>query len=158
MQPHETNLFCPRCGTRNVLGHPRCRGCGASLPPPEVLIPRRAAGPRRGRFFGFAALAIAALILAGFLVLHQVAGRTGVTPGTAPFPASLQPARSSSEAAPAEEDPLIAEARRTIRRLQEEHGLAPPPTDEAGRVHLRSGGSISREEWERAARSLQSQP
>lgn len=61
-------------------------------------------------------------------------------------------ASGADSVAPA--DPLEAQARRELNRLYRETGYGPVPSDAQGRVRLRSGGSISREEWERARRSL----
>lgn len=55
-------------------------------------------------------------------------------------------------------DPLTAQARREIERLSEQVGGLGPPSDPQGRVHLRSGGTISREQWERARDSLRATP
>lgn len=63
-----------------------------------------------------------------------------------------------SAAESGETDPLAAQARREIERLSGQIGGLAPPSDPQGRVHLRSGGAISREQWERARDSLRATP
>lgn len=52
-------------------------------------------------------------------------------------------------------DPVEAQARQELERLRREFGVGSAPVGPDGRVHLRGGGSISPEEWERAVRSLE---
>lgn len=159
MHPDNAFIHCLRCGCQNPLGMDRCRRCGASLPPPEALLPHQ--GPARGgrrSSWVIAVFSAAVLGLGALLFLTRIASGPPIRPGVPPFSGTGPAPSASVPAAPAGQDPLIEEAQRTIRRLQEEHGLTPPPADDAGRVHLRSGGSISAEEWERAARSLQAHP
>jgi len=52
-----------------------------------------------------------------------------------------------------------AKAQRELKRLREKAGMsAPPPTDANGNVHLRGGGTLTREEWEKAQNSIKSSP
>lgn len=51
--------------------------------------------------------------------------------------------------------PEEEQARRELRRLERQlETTAPPPAGSDGRVHLRSGGSLSREEYDRFLRDL----
>jgi len=155
MQPPGATIKCLRCGAGNVLGQSRCWRCGASLPPPEELYRLAPHGRQGRRVWLLVVLGLGVLGLGGALLLARTRQWSGFAQDRTPGVFRPIPPSAGAGPSPLPEDPLIAEARRTIQRLQQEHGLAPPPTDEAGRVHLRSGGTISREEWERAARSLQ---
>jgi hypothetical protein len=56
-------------------------------------------------------------------------------------------------------DSTEAKAQRELKRLREKAGIsAPPPTDANGNVHLRGGGTLTREEWEKAQNSIKSSP
>jgi hypothetical protein len=81
------------------------------------------------------------------------------TPSAVPrrsTPAGLPDGTASSAAAT---DPLTDQARREVERARSDIGLPPPETvDPGGRVHLRSGGTLSMDEWEAARRKLQASP
>jgi hypothetical protein len=48
-----------------------------------------------------------------------------------------------------------AQARRELKTIYEKTGVgAPPPTDAEGNVHLQGGGTVTREQWEKARESL----
>ncbi len=48
-----------------------------------------------------------------------------------------------------------AQARRELKSIYEKTGVgAAPPTDAEGNVHLQGGGTISKQQWEKARQSL----
>jgi hypothetical protein len=56
-------------------------------------------------------------------------------------------------------DPVEEEARRAVSREGATLGLPPPATvSPDGRVHLRTGGTISADEWNEARRKLKENP
>lgn len=168
---------CPRCGANNFPGQVRCWQCGASLPPPEEIgaasapaTPPRGSVPppvptrpsRRSRT-GLWVLLAAALILACAIPLFLRSVRTGAA-RSASEQAELQRLRQqmlrgdelpgSQPAEPLEQNSVEARARRELDRLRQEAGLANPPADSSGQVHLQTGGSLSADEWQRAQRAL----
>ena len=76
----------------------------------------------------------------GEMMKQGAAGSTGISD-----PYSLDP------------DSPEAKAQRELKRLREKAGIsAPPPTDANGNVHLQGGGTLTREEWEKAQNSVKS--
>jgi hypothetical protein len=55
-------------------------------------------------------------------------------------------------------DPIVAESKRFIERESRHAGLPEPPVSGDGRVHLRSGGSISTDQYRDAQRHVQESP
>lgn len=55
------------------------------------------------------------------------------------------------------EDPIESEARRVVDRESRKLDL-PPPVSQDGKIHLRSGGTISKAEWDAASRKAQESP
>jgi hypothetical protein len=51
-------------------------------------------------------------------------------------------------------DPDVAAAQRAIDNFRREHPDMAPPTDAQGNVHLQAGGTITREQWERARSAI----
>jgi len=165
-------IRCPRCGSNNFPGRPRCWQCGASLPPPEdapdgpdalpapaAIAPGRT--PPRRDLLRSALWAAAALLVLGGVVLvarnlrpaREAAGSREQAELRAIERQMLHRGDLPGPDAPAT-DPVEARARRELERLRREAGLSTPPTDQAGRVHLGTGGTISAEEWSRARRAL----
>jgi hypothetical protein len=120
---------------------------------------------RWGMSPGVAAV-VAAVGLGMFLVVWFVAGQLRNGAGTvrsaptAPVPITA-PATPESEASRIvndDTDPLVAESRRLIERESRHAGLPEPPTSGDGRVHLRSGGSISPDQYRDAQRHVNESP
>ncbi len=63
--------------------------------------------------------------------------------------------RASATSHQAEPGSVEAQAQEEIKKLYKQSGISPPPTDPNGNVHLRGGGAISTEQWEKAKQSLQ---
>jgi hypothetical protein len=107
-------------------------------------------------------------LLAFLIVFLAAGGLRGREPVRAPeaaaprvvMPAEMPSAQPAPPSAPQESDPLVEQAKREIERARGEIGSPPPnaATDANGRLRLRSGGSISREEWEAARRNVQESP
>ena len=114
---------------------------------------------------GIAALA-AAVALGMFLVVWAVAGRmrggSDAVHATAAEPTPIfAPAAQEAPAARAvteDTDPLVAESKRFIERESRHAGLPEPPAASDGRVYLRSGGSISTDQYRDAQRHIQESP
>lgn len=137
--------------------------------PQEAFAPRGNAVSRPAQWL--AALVVA--VLAFFLVYWLVGRRPGVSsplpPRTASNPASTE--RAARVAAPpdaetearravSETDPVTAQAQREVERAKRDLGL-PPPADSVspdGRIHLRSGGTIRKDDWDKARQGLQNSP
>ena len=165
---------CPRCQTSAPLEAAFCRQCGRQYktqftsdnipaplnvplaPPPAEF----AAGPplvlsRRltQTLTVLGALVVFLSVLAARSTMrHDVAAKpdTSGLPQPPPYAAPQVPATTSS-------DPINDEAKRFIEQEKQEHGLDPPPSSVGpdGRIHLQNGGSITREEWDKAKRAVQ---
>lgn len=79
---------------------------------------------------------------------------------TSPIPSN--PAVSPDTTAPPalSSDPVTAEAQKAVEKANRQLGLPPPSgsVDKQGRIHLKSGGTISKEEWEAARRKVEQSP
>lgn len=171
---------CPKCGTVAPLDATFCGQCGrqyrtqftspdAGMPPsapaPFYSAPAPAA-PRMPSVWILRAVQGLIAAIACFAVLSF----SGVFrhDGKAPAPVTLSRSTTQQEpSAPANqetqvrralsEDPIESEARRVIDRESKRLDL-PPPVSDDGKVHLRSGGTISKEEWDAASRKAQQSP
>ena len=127
--------------------------------------------PRMPSRAGIAVLCIGVALLAFWVVFRVGSGHQESLTATpkSPLPpmATMNPQSASSEATPNPQatpessDPLMSEAQRVLARERRNLDLAPPPNaakDANGRIRLRSGGSISPEEWEAARRKVQQSP
>ncbi len=174
---------CPRCRANNFLGQAQCWQCKSPLPPPEAMqrptapavapmqnmtyaFPVRAQRPNR-----LPLIAVGLVVLCGTLLfaLYRVpkstetSGRGRRLPGAVRQPETTDPPTvwvtgpESDNPVASENDPVAAEARRAVDREARNLDLPPPNAvrDENGRYRLRSGGSISAEEWEQARRKVQ---
>jgi len=151
-------LVCPRCGANCMLGQDRCWRCGGSLPPPEAVVrpPVLHGQGRRGapglRLIPVVVVVVAVVVLGLSAAAWLRSRRAGPASDIRSLSAEIEALRAGRPAAVRAEEPLspeAEEARRTIERLQRQHGLTPPPADAEGRVHLRSGGTMRAEEWQR---------
>ncbi len=107
------------------------------------------------------ALLVCVVVLAGSGVFRQ--NRKGSVPAVTSAPASphevAPPADVTAEARKAlSEDPIESAARRAVDRESRRLDLPPPKVSEDGKIHLRSGGTISKEEWEAANRKAHESP
>ncbi|HXG24100.1 MAG TPA: hypothetical protein VNJ09_06045 [Chthonomonadales bacterium] len=164
---NEARISCLRCRANNFPGQTHCWQCGHSLPPPEAVEPSVAwtasyNGPARDRRaakpWWLTVPAVLLVLLTAIGGLFVLAFRSRVS--------SYDP-RAISEALMRERmrkvplntglyvDPVEVQARQELERLRREFGVGTAPVGPDGRVHLRGGGSISPEEWERAMRSLE---
>ncbi len=74
-----------------------------------------------------------------------------------PLPSFRRPPEADRSTTPPVADPVDEAARRALDR--EKGNLAlPPPTDKDGKVHLRSGGTVDRDLWDRASRGVRNSP
>jgi len=135
----------------------------AQSPPPNAysydVIPAR----RSSRWLTILPVALLFVIVLGVLFAIALRSRSGksMVPGLDDaqekvnayadrLRRELQGVESDSDA----DDPLTSQVRREIKRLSGQIGAAAPPADSQGNVHLRTGGTITREEWERARDSV----
>jgi hypothetical protein len=166
---------CPRCRANNFPGKPNCWQCGGSLPPPEAL--RQAAGPpppqgypqpmfhppfsggrKRASWIVVVPVLLILLFVTGGLFAYVARMRTA-NPGSGLD--ALQALRKQMEGRIQQEvsrdaessepdDPLEQRAKRELGRLYEKRGYTPPPADADGNIHLRTGGTVTQEQWNRA--------
>lgn len=171
-----------RCGSNNLPGQTQCWRCGSSLPPPEELaslrqtahdraaIPARDSQDHFRRANARPRIAVAAVVIAaaiGIGALMVRAWRIHTTPSAARAAAELNAikdrllrerglAGSDALTQPRRDlpqDPLEAQARREIERLQRQLGERPALGPESD-VRLRTGGVMPRGEYERRRRDL----
>lgn len=168
---------CPRCGTAAPLDAAFCGSCGrqyrtqfaspALVQPPAESAQAQpgteiaSAAPPQTRQPGVWPAVVLAAAVAFSSVLWLGLSRRPRAPQAsgagAPSPtASAQPAREA--ASPALQDPIRETARQEVEKARDE-GIVPaaPPTAD-GRIHLRSGGTISRDEWDAAQRKVATDP
>jgi hypothetical protein len=101
-----------------------------------------------------------------FFVVWRIAGRMhGDSDATRSAPsapttvlAPTSPDMPAAQPAVDDTDPLVAESKRFIERESRHAGLPEPPVSGDGRVHLRSGGSISTDQYRDAQRHVQESP
>jgi hypothetical protein len=172
---------CPRCGVVAPLDATFCGQCGRqyrtqfvpsaagtppAMPAPVYQTPPPAYAPRTPSVWMLRAVQGVVAAVVCFVVLsfsgifrrdgHSNAPVVAATPST---PQRVAPAAGlNAEARKAlSEDPVAAEARRAVDRESKRLDL-PPPVSQDGKVHLRSGGTISQEEWNAASRKAQESP
>lgn len=93
-------------------------------------------------------------------------GGTPTAPSQAPTSRSAQPLETNSSYSQPppttpevrSEDAILQEGQRALEREKERLGIQPPPVSGDGRVHLRSGGSISEEQYRDVQRRLNQSP
>jgi len=107
---------------------------------------------------------VAALVCMGVLALSGIFRHDGrsAAPALTSAPSAPQSespsTRQDTEVRKAlSENPVESEARRVVERESRRLDL-PPPVSADGKVHLRSGGTISQEEWNAASRKVQESP
>lgn len=169
---------CPRCSTAAPLDATFCGQCGrqyrtqfappanggpVAMPTPTYSAPVPASAPRALPVWALRAAqgAVAALVCVSVLVFSGVFRQDGKS---RPSAVNSAPAAPTRVAPPGDlnakvrdalrEDPIGSEARRVVDRESRKLDL-PPPVDSDGRIHLRNGGAISREEWDAASRKVQ---
>jgi hypothetical protein len=172
---------CPRCGAVAPLDATFCGQCGRqyrtqfvpptdgafhAAPAPVYNAPPPDFTPRTPSVWMLRAVqgAVAALVCIAVLAFSGVFRHDGKNAGPAmtsapAAPQSAVPATDqSAEVRKAlSNDPIDSEARRVVDRESQKLNL-PPPVSADGKVHLRSGGTISQEEWNAANRKLQDSP
>ncbi|HLK59385.1 MAG TPA: zinc ribbon domain-containing protein [Chthonomonadaceae bacterium] len=172
--------ICPQCQTVAPLEAAFCRQCGrqyrtqfapggvpmasgqpiAPVPPPPAPI---AANPPQAlsRRMVLAVAAMGALVVfLSVLAIRssmQQHGSPSADPHTSVGRAQPPPFAPPQVSTAVSSDPVNEEAKRFIERESAEHGLDPPSgaVSSDGRIHLRGGGSITKEEWDKAKRSVQ---
>jgi hypothetical protein len=171
---------CPRCGIVAPLDATFCGQCGRQYrtqfvpqvdgglgvpsAPQGAVVPAFAPRPPSVWMVRAAQGGVAALVCMGVLFFSGVFRHDGKSsaPAVTSAPASPHsvdpPAGLNEEARKAlSEDPLEAQARRVVDRESQKLSLL-PPVNADGKIHLRSGGTISREEWDAASRKAQQSP
>ena len=132
-------------------------------PPPSSAFARAAERPHPLLLIGIAMLAFVAVL---FVVRARSASSLPSAPPGREVQETLRPNPDlSAQSAPNNSpdagavDPVEEAARRAISREAPNIGLPPPPTvSPDGKVHLRTGGAISPDEWNEARRKLQGNP
>ena len=171
-------ITCPRCGANNFTGQPTCWQCKSSLPPPDALghagVNAGFAGqayqsPRKSGVGGIVVALVVVVILFGAIGAYVLIGRPGKS-GVAE-PGSLQAKidelkaqeaklRQSSglpptDIRPTDTDPLNAQAQRTLQDLKSKAGgMGAQPSMGNGDIRLQMGGSISKDEYQKALDSV----
>lgn len=164
-------ILCPRCRANNFPGQTNCWQCGHLLQPPEAVEPSvawmasdngSAQNRRAAKLWQHTVLAVLLALIAaiGGLFVLTLRSRNPSNDPRAALEATKdrlmrEPVRSVPFNTGLNVDPVEAQARQELERLRREFGVGSAPVGPDGRVHLRSGGSISPEEWERAVRNLQ---
>lgn len=178
--------ICPRCRALAPLDAGFCGQCGhqyrTQFTAPPVVLPQAApayasaafpdpvsAVPRRPLQW----LAVAGIAALTFALVFWFAGRRNGAAPSAPSSGYIRQASTpqrvsvpseedsaARRALDAEADPVTAQAQREVERAKRDLGLPPPAAAVTpdGRIHLRSGGTIRKEEWDRARSSLESSP
>lgn len=175
--PHK---LCPRCQTPAPLDARFCSQCGrqyrtqfpsSSPSAPSGLgeVPASSTPFPLGRGAGGVGtnaqspllkeilLGGTALLVFCMVLFAAIRARQANTPHTLLPPAG--PVGLSGPAQTPAVDPLTAEAQRAVERADQRLGLPPPGSvDAQGRIHLRTGGTISKEEWDAARRKVEQSP
>lgn len=166
--PGSERVRCPRCGANNFPGTAQCWQCQASLPPPEAidqpyapppLLTRSAGSPSRRIPSAVLIVALVAAVLAALTVFgvrrwsaHQADRRLAELNALKERLLQQRARGILRQGDPSELDPTEAQARREIRRLEQQ--LDQMPLGGGGDVRLRGGGAMSAEEYERWRREL----
>jgi hypothetical protein len=188
MNQGNQRIACPKCRANNFLGQPNCWQCGSSLPPPEALgqpvqpapqpyapVPQAAPfahtiapAARKGGAWKTVVPVVLILVVAGAGLIYaaarnQKAPQAAVTKDLIQQLDQLkaqsgQQAPSSGTSANGPVDPDVAAAQRAIDKFRRDNPGFAPPTDAQGNVHLQGGGTITREQWERARNAVSSPP
>jgi hypothetical protein len=162
--------ICPQCGTSAPVDAGFCTGCGRQyrtrFSPEAGQGSVSPAGPPA--WLLRSAIGVMACVVALLLVvLHNRNSSSIHSPADVPvtqpdLSAARQPAPdaarhgAASTAPGAIPDPLEEAAKREIDQASMRiPGSEPQISKSDGRVHLRGGGSISKEEWEAAAQKVQ---
>lgn len=172
---------CPRCGTLAPLDATFCGQCGRqyrtqfappgdgvshAAPAPVYYAPPPDVAPKLPSVWMLRAVqgAVAALVCMAVLVFAGVFRHDGkssapVVTSAPAAPQSVPPsAGQSAEVRQAlSADPIDSEARRVVDRESQKLNLSPPVSPD-GKIHLRSGGTITQEEWDAASRKAQESP
>ena len=172
---------CPRCSTVAPLDATFCGQCGrqyrtqfvpygdsspgvAPAPASHAPVPDFAPRTPSVTMLRAAQGGVAALVCFGVLALFGIfrqdeKGHAPVVTVAPSAPWSVPPSAGlNAEARKSlSEDPIESEARRVVDRESRKLDL-PPPVSQDGRIHLRSGGTISKEEWDAASRKAQESP
>ena len=155
--------FCSRCGRQYRTQFPTASSSSAEAGPPPIApaapfeaMPRTQTPLIKEVLMGGTALLVFCVVL-----FAAINARKANTPHNLP-PPPLPPAGPVGLSGPTETpatDPLTSEAQRAVERAHQQLGLPPPGSvDAQGRVHLRAGGAISKEEWEAARRKVEQSP
>ncbi len=174
---------CPKCGAVAPLDATFCGQCGRqyrtqfvtpgegvpqfAVPPPVYnTAPPPDLAPRTPSVWMLRAIqgGIAALVCIGVLALSGIFRHDGKNGAPVVTSASSAPSLTSPSATQdaevrkaLSEDPIDSEARRVVDRENRRLDL-PPPVSADGKIHLRSGGTISQKDWDAASRKLQESP
>lgn len=168
--PGTERIVCPRCRANNFPGAPRCWQCSASLPPPEALQDVGPSGmadiphvpppiSRRPPTLAIVVAVLALVLMALSIVAVRRLSADRAERRMAELEAlkqrlmqergRLTPRGEASE----DLDPTEEQARREIRRLERQLDQMPFGGG-GGDVRLRTGGSMSAQEYERWRREL----
>ncbi|MDE2127519.1 MAG: hypothetical protein KGJ62_13105 [Armatimonadetes bacterium] len=165
--------ICPRCGARAPLDAGACAQCGHAYRTAFPAAPPPWAEPAAGGKTpgGAGALVKAVLwgvrigtaIAVGLAVWLFLRGRLAGASGGLPAPA-ISPSAAGDGMSPqttAGTDPITAQARSMLKQQgdnTEPSGATGSITGPDGRVHLRGGGTISKERYDEARRRLKQSP
>lgn len=175
---------CPRCGTLAPLDATFCGQCGRQYrtqfvpqdgsaggafadPGAPYAAPAPAFAPRTPSVWILRVVqgTIAAVVCFGILAYsgffrhdtRSAAPAVVTAPTTHPSSAEAPVDQKTAARRALSDDPIEAEARRAVDRESQKLNLTPQVSQD-GKIHLRSGGTISKEEWDAASRKVQNSP
>ncbi len=179
--------ICPKCQTPAPIEATFCGQCGRQYrtqfaaaeqqsyltehrtpelqtPGPELLTPNF----QRLSPYVAAAIVVLSAVVAILILMLSHRGKPGENttnltmghPLVAPLPLAHSSSMSAADMVKQGEDPIEEEARRTLERDNAQLQTEPPASSVGsdGRIHLRGGGSITREQWDDANRRLRKSP
>lgn len=133
----------------------------ANFAPPVQFAPRMpSVWMLRAMQGGIAALVCMAVLAFSGVFRHDGTPNAPAVTSAPTAPQSASPATTQDAAVrkALSEDPIESEARRVVDRESQKLNLPPPAVSADGKIHLRSGGTISQKDWDAASRKVQDSP
>lgn len=177
--------LCPQCQTPAPVEAGFCGRCGhqyrtqfapnaapSQANPPLALQKRGAALQKSGGATPFLGVLVTLIALGSFGFVVWVGTRPKQAQPDERVAVRVPTSAPAAKSAPQEEggdqaskraglDPVEAEARRALERAKRNIDIPladTTPKDSDGRIHLRGGGSVGKEDWDAARRAVQNSP